>query len=62
MPQICIETKTAGRVGGAFPYGKDPEDKNVRIAPSFAPLGEVKQAAELLCLCAKMACTEKLLA
>ncbi|MCL2856495.1 MAG: aminotransferase class I/II-fold pyridoxal phosphate-dependent enzyme [Oscillospiraceae bacterium] len=59
---LCKEAGVVMTGAGApFPYGKDPEDKNIRIAPSFAPLGEVKQAAALLCLCAKIACVEKLL-
>lgn len=61
--ELC---KQAGVVmtgaGAAFPYGKDPADKNIRIAPSFAPLNEVEEAAGLLCLCAKIACAEKLIA
>jgi len=59
---LCKEAGVVMTGAGApFPYGKDPQDKNIRIAPTFAPLGEVKQAAGLLCLCAKIACVEKLL-
>ncbi len=47
--------------GAAFPYGKDPEDKNIRIAPSYPPVSELEVAAELFCICAELAAVEKLL-
>ena len=47
-------------VGATFPYGIDPEDKNIRIAPTLPPLEELDKAAELLCICAKIAAIEKL--
>ena len=46
--------------GATFPYGKDPRDCNLRIAPTFPPLDELKQACEALCLCVKLAAIEKL--
>jgi len=36
--------------GATFPYGKDPRDRNIRIAPSFPPLAELRQATEILAL------------
>lgn len=60
--QLC---KDAGVIltdaGATFPYGKDPNDSNIRIAPSFPPEEELEQAMELLCICVKLAATEKLL-
>lgn len=57
--------KEAGMVltgaGATFPYGVDPRDRNIRIAPTYAKVDEIKTAASLLCLCAKLACAEKLL-
>lgn len=47
--------------GATFPYGKDPRDRNIRIAPTFPPVEELKIAAVLLCLCVKIAGVEKLL-
>lgn len=47
--------------GATFPYGKDPKDSNIRIAPSFPPVAELNTAMELFCLCVKLAATEKLL-
>lgn len=47
--------------GATFPYGKDPDDKNIRIAPSFPPVAELELAAQLLCICVKLACVNKLL-
>ncbi|MBE6574455.1 MAG: aminotransferase class I/II-fold pyridoxal phosphate-dependent enzyme [Ruminococcaceae bacterium] len=46
--------------GATFPYGKDPRDSNLRIAPTFPPLNELEQACEALCLCVKLAAIEKL--
>ena len=61
--QLC---KEAGVVltgaGAAFPYGKDPEDSNIRIAPSYPEVAELQQAMDLFVLCVKMAAAEKLLA
>jgi DNA-binding transcriptional MocR family regulator len=57
--QLC---KEAGVVltgaGAAFPYKKDPEDKNIRIAPTFPSCDELKTAVEILCLCAHIAALE----
>lgn len=47
--------------GATYPYGIDPDDKNIRIAPSFPPVDELKQAMEVFCICLKMASVEKLL-
>lgn len=48
--------------GATFPYGKDPRDRNVRIAPSFPPLSQIGTAIEVLCVCIKICALEKLLA
>ena len=48
--------------GATFPYGVDPDDRNLRIAPSFPPLAELSEALEVLCVCIKLAAVEKLLA
>lgn len=47
--------------GATFPYGVDPRDRNLRIAPSFPPNDELSQAIEVLCVCIKLAAAEKLL-
>jgi DNA-binding transcriptional MocR family regulator len=47
--------------GSAFPYRKDPEDKNIRIAPSFPSEPELRDAVEGLTTCALLAATESLL-
>jgi DNA-binding transcriptional MocR family regulator len=47
--------------GSAFPYRKDPEDKNIRIAPSFPGLPELRDAINGLATCALLSATESLL-
>lgn len=48
--------------GATYPYGIDPKDSNIRIAPTYPEPEELALAAQLFCLCAKMAAVEKLLA
>ena len=48
--------------GATFPYGKDPQDSNIRIAPSYPPVEELREAIAVLCLCLRLAAAEKLLA
>ncbi|MEA4831109.1 MAG: aminotransferase class I/II-fold pyridoxal phosphate-dependent enzyme [Oscillospiraceae bacterium] len=48
-------------VGATFPYGKDPADSNIRIAPTNVTLNELETALEVLCVCSKIAACEKLL-
>ena len=47
--------------GATYPYGKDPQDCNIRIAPSFPTPEEMKTAAEVFVLCTKLVSVEKLL-
>ncbi len=46
--------------GATFPYKNDPEDKNIRIAPSYPSLAELEKAMQVVCLCVKLAAAEKL--
>ena len=52
---------TITKAGATFPYGVDPRDRNLRIAPSFPKIDELKTAIEVLCVCVRIAAVEKLL-
>lgn len=61
--QLCKDAGlTLTTVGATYPYGIDPDDSNIRIAPSFPDVDELQKAVELLCICVKLAAAEKLLA
>ena len=47
--------------GATFPYGVDPRDRNIRIAPSLPPVEELQVAIDVFCTCLKLAALEKLL-
>jgi len=58
---LCREAGvTMTAAGATFPYGKDPLDSNIRIAPSLPPVEELEQAVTVFCVCLKMAALEKL--
>lgn len=63
---IVAKCKEAGVVltgaGATFPYGKDPKDSNIRIAPSYPTPEEMAAATDLFVLCVKLVSVEKLLA
>lgn len=62
---IVAKAKEAGMImtkaGATYPYGKDPHDSNIRIAPSFPTLDEIKVAAKLFTVCVKLVSVEKML-
>ena len=68
MPDTAKRTlalcKEAGVImtsaGATYPYGVDPQDSNIRIAPSMPPVEELEQAIAVLCVCLKLAALEKL--
>lgn len=62
---IVAKCKEGGMVltgaGATYPYGVDPKDSNIRIAPSYPSLAEMKEATKLFVLCVKLTSIEKLL-
>ena len=58
---LCKEAGvTMTGAGATFPYGIDPNDSNIRIAPSFPPVSELEQAIAIFCNSLKLAALEKL--
>jgi aspartate/methionine/tyrosine aminotransferase len=47
--------------GATYPYKNDPKDTNIRIAPTYPTVDELKQAMEIFCVCVKLAGVQKLL-
>jgi DNA-binding transcriptional MocR family regulator len=62
---IVARCKKSGLVmtgaGATYPYGKDPRDNNIRIAPSYPPLSDLILAMELFALCVKIVSIDKIL-
>ncbi len=63
---IVSRCKKAGVIltgaGATYPYGKDPDDSNIRIAPSYPPVADLEIATRLFCLCVKLVSVDKILA
>lgn len=64
--EVVSKAKKAGVVmtpaGAPFPYGKDPKDSVIRIAPSYPSLEDLELAANIFVVCVKLVSIEKLLA
>lgn len=59
---LCKEAGVAlTNAGATHPYGKDPHDATIRIAPTYPPIEELRQAIELFCICVRLASVEKIL-
>ncbi len=57
---LCQEAGvTMTAAGATFPYGVDPNDSNIRIAPTMPPVEELEQAMEIFCACLRLAALEK---
>ena len=60
--ELCKDAGvTLTTVGATYPYGIDPDDSNIRIAPTFPDVDELETAVEILCLCIKSAAVSKLI-
>ncbi len=58
---LCKEAGVVMTSAGAtFPYGVDPKDSNIRVAPSLPPLEELEQAMKVFCCCLKLAALEQM--
>ena len=59
---LCLNAGlTLTNVGDTFPYGKDPDNTNIRIAPSLPPVEQLKAAVERFIVCVKIASINKIL-
>lgn len=59
--ELCAKAGlTLTNVGATYPYGKDPQDKNIRLAPSCPSVEELKIASEIICLAVKLAACKEI--
>jgi DNA-binding transcriptional MocR family regulator len=62
VAQLALEAGVVvTKAGATYPYGKDPHDRNIRIAPTLPPVAELKKAIEILAICVQLVSARKLL-
>ncbi len=60
--ELCADTGVKlTKVGASYPYGIDPRDRHLRIAPTYPSFEDLTSAIEVLCLCVRAAAIEKVL-
>ena len=58
--ELCLDAGVKlTEAGATYPYHRDPEDSNLRIAPSFPDDDDLQLAMDILCVCVKLAACEK---
>jgi hypothetical protein len=58
----CVDSENFRTARATFPYKKDPRDRNIRIAPTFSPIEDIRLAMNVLATCTQLVSIDKLVA